>query len=143
MTVNALHPVLVTEAFAKRGDGPLLAVNFLDQKIQNFSQDYFTYTLSKVALEAATKIHAFGLRRGVRVCGIAPGIVLPSGGQSQEEFEIMARKNPAGAIPTVEEICATIDLMIASPSMNGTVVYLDGGRHLAPDVGRDDMGVDT
>ncbi|MEL6978665.1 MAG: SDR family oxidoreductase [Pseudomonadota bacterium] len=141
MTVNALHPVLVSEGFAARSEGPLLIVNFLDQKIANFSRDYFTYTLSKVALEAATKIHAFGLRKGARVNAIAPGIVLPSGGQSQEEFERMARKNPAGAIPTLDEICEAVDLMLSAGSMNGTILYLDGGRHLARDTGRDDMGV--
>lgn len=141
MTVNALHPVLVSEGFARRSAQPMLIVNFLDQKIKNFSRDYFTYTLSKVALEAATKIHAFSLRRNIRVCGVAPGIVLPSGGQSWEEFEAMARRNPSGAIPTLEEICETIDLMLRSGSLNGTIVYLDGGRHLAPDNGADDMGV--
>lgn len=141
MNVNALQPILVTEGFAKRGADPMLVVNFLDQKIENFSRDYFTYTLSKVALTAATKIHAFGLRRNIRVCAIAPGIVLPSGGQSQEEFEVMARKNPSGAIPTLEEICETIDLMLRSASMNGQIVFLDGGRRLTQDLGDDDMGV--
>ncbi|MEM9726690.1 MAG: SDR family oxidoreductase [Pseudomonadota bacterium] len=142
MTVNALHPVLVTESFARRAAAPMLAVNFLDQKIENFSRDYFTYTLSKVALAAATKIHAFSLGPQTRVCGIAPGIVLPSGGQSWEEFEEMARRNPARAIPTLEEICATIDLMWESGSLNGSIIYLDGGRHLGADAGADDMGVD-
>ena len=142
MNVNALQPILVTEGFAKRGGGPLLVVNFLDQKIENFSRDYFTYTLSKVALEAATRIHALGLRRNIRVCGIAPSIVLPSGGQSQEEFERMARRNPAGAIPTLEEICDAIDLMLRSASMNGQIVFLDGGQRLAQNLGEDDMGTD-
>lgn len=141
MNVNALNPILVTEQFAKLSAGPMLVVNFLDQKISNFSRDYFTYTLSKVALEAATKIHAFSLRPNIRVCGIAPGIVLPSGGQSQEEFETMARENPARAIPTLAEICDTVDLMLQAGSMNGTIVFLDGGRHLAADTGGDDMGV--
>ena len=61
-------------------------VNLLDQKLWNPNPDYFSYTLSKAALEAATTLLAQALAPRVRVCGVAPGVTLPSGPMSDGEF---------------------------------------------------------
>ena len=54
-------------------------VNLLDQKLWNPNPDYLSYTLSKAALEAANTLLAQALAPRVRVCGVAPGVTLPSG----------------------------------------------------------------
>ena len=61
-------------------------VNLLDQKLWNPNPDYFSYTLSKAALEAATTLLAQALAPRVRVCGVAPGVTLASGPMSDDEF---------------------------------------------------------
>ena len=53
-------------------------VNLLDQKLFNLNPDYFSYTLSKAALQAATVMLAQALAPTLRVCGVAPGVTLLS-----------------------------------------------------------------
>jgi NAD(P)-dependent dehydrogenase (short-subunit alcohol dehydrogenase family) len=67
-------------------DGRGCVVNLLDQKLWNPNPDYLSYTLSKAALEAAGTLLAQALAPRVRVCGVAPGVTLPSGPMDQAEF---------------------------------------------------------
>ena len=53
-----------------------LIVNLLDQRIAAPTKGYFSYTLSKLALAAATELLAAALAPQVRVNGIAPGLTL-------------------------------------------------------------------
>jgi NAD(P)-dependent dehydrogenase (short-subunit alcohol dehydrogenase family) len=59
-------------------------VNLLDQKLWNLNPDYFSYTLSKAALQAATVMLAQALAPEVRVCGVAPGVTLLSGAKTAD-----------------------------------------------------------
>ncbi len=61
-------------------------VNLLDQKLWNPNPDYFSYTLSKAALDMATVLLAQALAPRVRVCGVAPGVTLVSGPMNDDEF---------------------------------------------------------
>ena len=56
-----------------------VVVNLLDQKLWNQNPDFFSYTLSKAALEAANTLLAQALAPTLRVCGVAPGVTLASG----------------------------------------------------------------
>ena len=84
MAVNLYAPMLLISEFAKqisKGASGCI-INLLDQKTHNLNSDFFSYTLSKIALEAATKLFASSLGPNIRVCGLAPGITLPSGEQT-------------------------------------------------------------
>jgi len=48
-------------------------VNILDQKLHNPNPDYFSYTLTKAALQHATVLLAQALAPALRVCGVSPG----------------------------------------------------------------------
>ena len=65
----------------------------LDQKVFNLNPDYFSYTVSKLALERAVALQAQALAPAVRVCGVAPGILFRSGPQTQANFERAAPAN--------------------------------------------------
>ena len=76
-------------------------VNLLDQKLWNPNPDYFSYTLSKAALEAATTLLAQALAPQVRVAGVAPGVTLVSGpAMSDEAFAAAHRMTPLGRSST-------------------------------------------
>jgi len=141
MNMNALHPIIISEAFATNTTSDMVIINMLDQKITNFSIDYISYTLSKVALATATKIHAFSLRPGVRVNGIALGMILPSGGQTEEEFAVKSKQNPLNVTPSLDEVMRAVDLFCNTRSITATIIYIDGGRHLISTYTDDDMGV--
>jgi NAD(P)-dependent dehydrogenase (short-subunit alcohol dehydrogenase family) len=73
MKVNLAAPLLLSEALyhqAKHGSDNLI-VDFLDQKLWNLNPDFYSYTLSKAALQASLEMRAVAFSPRVRVCGIA------------------------------------------------------------------------
>jgi NAD(P)-dependent dehydrogenase (short-subunit alcohol dehydrogenase family) len=66
----------------------------------------------------------------VRVNAIAPGLTLPSGGQSEAEFERAHRLNPMQGGSTPEDIIRAVRFILATSSMTGETLIIDGGQHL-------------
>jgi NAD(P)-dependent dehydrogenase (short-subunit alcohol dehydrogenase family) len=107
-------------------------VNLLDQKLWNPNPDYFSYTLSKAALEAATTLLAQALAPQVRVAGVAPGVTLVSGpAMSDDAFAAAHRMTPLGRSSTTDDVARTVRFVIESPAITGTTILVDGGQHLA------------
>lgn len=133
MRVNLFAPVLLTKALhaalsARGAHG--VAINIVDNKIFGLNPDYFSYTLSKVALQGMIQMQAMALAPTLRVAGIAPGITLISGLQSQAEFERSHRNNPMGMGCTPEQILNAVDFILASPAYHGQTMVIDGGQVL-------------
>ena len=105
-------------------------VNLLDQKLWNPNPDYFSYTLSKAALQAATVMLAQALAPQVRVCGVAPGVTLVSGPMSEAQFEAAHKLTPMNRSSTPEDIARSVRFLIESPAVTGTTLLVDGGQHL-------------
>jgi NAD(P)-dependent dehydrogenase (short-subunit alcohol dehydrogenase family) len=106
-------------------------VNISDQKLWNPNPDHVSYTLSKAALEAATVLLAQALAPRVRVCGVAPGITLPSGPMTAAEFTAAHRMTPLERSSTPEDVARSVRFLLESPAITGTTVLVDGGQHLA------------
>jgi len=107
-------------------------VNLLDQKLWNPNPDYFSYTLSKAALQAATVMLAQAFAPKVRVCGVAPGITLLSGPMSADEFAQAHALTPLNRSSTPQDIAQAVRFLIESPAITGTTLLVDGGQHLQP-----------
>ena len=105
-------------------------VNIIDQKLWNPNPDYFSYTLSKAALQAATVMLAQALAPQVRVCGVAPGVTLLSGPMNEAEFDAAHRMTPLQRSSTPEDIARAVRFLIESPAITGTTLLVDGGQHL-------------
>lgn len=105
-------------------------VNLSDQKLWNPNPDHLSYTLSKAALEAATVMLAQACAPRLRVCGVAPGVTLPSGPMSEAEFATMHRHTPLQRLSTPQDLARTVQFLIESPAITGTTVLVDGGQHL-------------
>ena len=131
MAVNVRAPLLLIERFADRHDGAAdaLVVNMLDSKLAAPNTDFLSYTVSKYALAAVTELAARSLAsRGIRVNGIAPALMLRSPGQSAENFESMHRANPLGRGVAADDVIRAVDYLVASPSVTGEVLTIDGGQ---------------
>jgi NAD(P)-dependent dehydrogenase (short-subunit alcohol dehydrogenase family) len=89
-----------------------------------------SYTVSKSALWTLTRTLALALAPRIRVNGIGPGPALPSKHQSPEQFDRQCQRMPLGRGTTPEEIAATVRFLLATPSMTGQMIALDGGQHL-------------
>lgn len=132
LRINLVAPVLLASAMAGAHTGRASGciVNILDQKLFNLNPDFFSYTLAKQGLLGATTTMAMAFAPQVRVNGVAPGITLPSGGQSAEEFERAHRMNPMQGGSTPEDIIRAVRFILATPSMTGETITVDGGQHL-------------
>ncbi|MEO6033153.1 MAG: SDR family oxidoreductase, partial [Burkholderiaceae bacterium] len=106
-------------------------VNLLDQKLWNPNPDYFSYTLSKAALQAATVMLAQAFAPHLRVCGVAPGVTLLSGPMNAAEFAAAHRLTPLERSSTPQDIARAVRFLIESPAITGTTLLVDGGQHLS------------
>ncbi len=132
LDVNCRAPILLAQAFARqlpeRRAG--VVINLLDQKVQRLTPHFFSYTISKSALWAATQVMAQALAPRIRVNGIGPGPVLPHAHQSREAFQRLVQSLPLGRAARPEEIWRAAAFILDTPSMTGQMIALDGGQHL-------------
>ncbi len=105
-------------------------INIIDSKVFALNPDFHSYTLSKYALKGATETMAQALSPKVRVNGIAPGLTLISSTQSKDNFELASHLNFIGEPLNIEDIARTAQLLITSPSINGTTIPVDGGQKM-------------
>lgn len=133
LDVDLRAPVFLAKAFAEalpeQAAGNI--VNLIDQRVWNLDPEFFSYTIAKSALWTATKTLAQALAPRIRVNAIGPGPVLPSERQSLEEFERECRSTPLQRGASADEVCRTIRFLLATPSVTGQMIALDGGQHLA------------
>lgn len=109
---------------------PGVVVNLLDQKLWNQNPDFFSYTLSKAALEAATTMLAIALAPQLRVVGVAPGLTLTSHLLSNEKFQALHKLSPLGHSSSPADVAATVKFALENASLTGTTLLVDGGQHL-------------
>jgi NAD(P)-dependent dehydrogenase (short-subunit alcohol dehydrogenase family) len=134
LDVNLRAPVFLAQAFAEAlpQDRKGHIINLLDQKVFRLNPDFFSYTVSKSGLLAATTMLAQALAPRIRVNAIAPGPVLPSTAQSADAFDAECRATLLGRCVAVEEILGAVRFLIATPSVTGETIVLDSGQHLTP-----------
>ncbi len=135
METNLWAPVLLSQAMAAGlppgAEGNI--VNIVDQRAANVSPGFLSYSVSKSALWALTQNLALSLAPSIRVNAIGPGPTLPSPRQTEEQFARQAARVPLGHGATPEEIANGVRYILASPSMTGQMIALDGGQHLGWD----------
>ena len=107
-----------------------VVVNLLDQKLWNLNPDFFSYTLSKAALEAANTMMAMAFAPQLRVVGVAPGLTIHSHLQSAAQFEAAHRLSPLGQSSTPQDVATTVKFALENGSITGTTLLVDGGQHL-------------
>lgn len=132
MEVNLRAPFVLTQDFARRlpqaAEG--VVVNLLDQRVWNLTPHFTSYTLSKAALWAATQTLALALAPRIRVVGIGPGPALPSARQTDAQFAAQVAGLPLERGTSPDEVCRTLRFLLATPSITGQMIALDGGQHL-------------
>ena len=131
MDVNVRAPALLIERFAARhsGDEDALVVNLLDSKLAAPNPDYLSYTLSKQALAGLTELAARALAAdGIRVNAIAPGLMLRSSGQSEENFQAMHSDNPLQRPVEVADVVEALRYLIGARCVTGQTLVVDSGQ---------------
>lgn len=132
LAVHVTAPFILTElAYGKsRRGSPVTVVNILDQKVRNLNPDYYSYTVGKFGLLAITEMWQMVPSNRMRVFGILPGLLFPSGKQTRRDFERVKNNTMLGRNPRPEEIADAVLLVARSASMPGQNLVIDGGESL-------------
>lgn len=134
MQINALAPARMAQAFIAHTQGRdrlRCVINVTDMKIANTNPDFFSYTMSKHALGATIGMLAKGVADPqVRVYGLAPGAVLASHDQREEETEISHRLNVLGRKTGADEIADAALFLAGGALVSGQSLFIDSGQHL-------------
>jgi short-subunit dehydrogenase len=115
-------------------------IHVLDQKVFNLNPDYFSYTLSKLALERAVSLQAQSLAPTLRVNAVAPGLMYLSGPQTQDNFNRAAQANLLRHPINPADVASSVVFLAGNASITGTTLRVDNGQHLVP-LARDVMFV--
>ena len=131
--INLRGPVFLAEAFAAQlaADAEGNVVNLVDQRVWKLTPDMFSYTLSKSALWAATRMLAQALAPKVRVNAIGPGPTCPN----WRDGEAGLQREAAGALlrrrVDPADFGRAVRFLVGTPSITGQMLALDSGQHLA------------
>jgi len=115
-------------------------IHVLDQKVFNLNPDYFSYSLSKLALERAVSLQAQSLAPALRVNAVAPGLMYLSGPQTQDNFNRASQANLLRQPINSADVANSVVFLAGNASITGTTVRVDNGQHLVP-LARDVMFV--
>ena len=107
-----------------------LIVNLIDQRVLRPNPQFFTYTLSKMALWQATRTLAQALAPAIRVNAIGPGPTLPSVHQTADEFAAERAATLTGEGSNPDEIVRALRYLVSASSVTGQMIASDGGQHL-------------
>ena len=139
MQVNLAAPILLAQFMfefhknnGNKSDRIPSVIQLLDQKLINLNPDYLSYTLSKAALATSVEILAMDFAPHLRVVGLAPGISLPSGDQTDEGFSKAHQMTPLGKSSTPMDVAKAAVFLADANAITGTTLYVDGGQHLLP-----------
>lgn len=126
--VDLRAPFLLCQAFARqRAGAPGAIVNILDWRALRPAADHFPYTIAKAGLAAMTRSLAIALAPAIRVNGLALGAVLPPADGAATALDSV----PSGRWASLEEVGQTLLFLLAGPDyITGSILHLDGGRHL-------------
>ena len=134
MQANVAAPLLLAQALhaATPAGSQAVVINLLDQKLFNLNPDFLSYTLSKAALQTATTMLAQALAPTVRVVGVAPGLTMVSGDQSEAGFASAHQQTPLGQSSTPQDLVDAVCYLASARAVTGTTLLVDGGQHLMP-----------
>lgn len=132
MQVNALSPALMSQTYlaCAQSGGLRTIINLTDMKLENPNPDFFSYTMSKHALSSSIPMMAMNAGGDARVYGIAPGAILASHDQSQDETEVSHRLNLLERRTGADEIVDAALFLAGGSLKSGSTLFVDSGQHL-------------
>lgn len=133
--VNLAAPVALMAVFARRWRGRTPpegahVVNMVDVQLSAPAPGYFSYFCAKAGLATATRMAALDLAPTIRVNAVAPGLVLPSGGQTPEEFAARQELTPLGAGLGADDVVGAALYLDGALQVTGQTIVVDGGQAL-------------
>ncbi|KLE35830.1 SDR family oxidoreductase [Aurantiacibacter luteus] len=130
--VNAAVPALMAQTYFAHANSAAgrRVIQVTDQKLANLNPDFFSYTMSKAAADVAARMLAMHADGEDRVYCLAPGAILASHDQSEEEAERSHRMNLLHRRTGADEIADAMLFLAEGPLASGQTLFVDSGQHL-------------
>ena len=128
-SVNFFAPLLLTSVFANqcvKGN----VINILDNKIAFQQNHYAAYLLSKKALSEFTQLAAIEFAPNLRINGIAPGVVMPGDGRTDDYVRWRVDGIPLNRQGGVDDLISAMHYLLNNDFVTGQVLIVDGGEGL-------------
>jgi len=129
MQVNAWVPFVLSREFSKHVTRGKI-VNILDARLIGYDWAHVAYILSKHALSVLTRMTALEFAPAITVNGVSPGLILPPPGEGESYLDRLAENLPLKRHGGPEDIAAAVVYLLKNDFLTGTVINVDGGRHL-------------
>ncbi|WP_336986199.1 SDR family oxidoreductase [Altererythrobacter aquiaggeris] len=133
MQVNALSPALIAQTYfshARSANGRRV-IQILDQKLANPNPDFFSYTMSKHAMAATVPMQAIASDCPAdRIYGLAPGAILASHDQTEEEAARSHIRNLLVRRTWASEVADAALFLTDGHLASGETLFVDSGQHL-------------
>lgn len=136
--VNLRAPLILASYMAQDSGSENSIINIIDNKVEALNPDFFSYTISKAALHAATQMLAIKYKGAPRINPISPSITLFSGNQTQQNFKKSHTSNLLERGVTLDDIVAGVNFILDS-KVNGENLIIDSGQvlqHLENDIAK-------
>ena len=133
MRTNARAPAMLAQSYLAhaRASSGRHVIQVTDQKLANPNPDFFSYTMSKHALDATIRMLAMGATRSEgRVYVLAPGAILASHDQSEEEAERSHLLNLRRRRTTAQDVAQAAVMLAGGDLASGETLFVDNGQHL-------------
>lgn len=128
LDINAFAPLMLAREFAKQTVEGVI-VNILDSRIRRIDLDHAGYQLSKNMLHTLTGMMAAAFAPGIRVNGVAPGMILPPPDRDEAYLSGISERTLTGGHGSPEDIAQAVLFLAGSPFTTGEVIYVDGGEN--------------
>ncbi len=127
--IHVKAPMFLSRDFAKSCNHGQI-INIVDAAVVRNASGYHTYLLSKKSLMELTKMSASELAPRIRVNAIAPGMILPAVGWSEQESEHASKANILQRQAGPADILIAMEYLLKSPQVTGDCLFVDGGDHV-------------
>ncbi len=105
-------------------------INFIDTNAVKYKTKYADYLMTKKALAEFTKMAAVQWGPGIRVNGIAPGMILSPINHPEDDRPRRAKQIPLQKVGDPAYIIPAVDFLLTNDYVTGQIITVDGGEGL-------------
>lgn len=135
LNVNLTGPFLCSQQaarlmLAQQPPGGAI-INIIDNSAFQAWPNFAHHSVAKTGILTLTKLLARRLAPTIRTNAVAPGPVLKEPGRSDESWAQVAANLPLQRNGTPEDVGRAVAYLAREDFLNGAVINVDGGEHLA------------
>lgn len=115
---------------SKRMTSGGVIINISDVGATKAWSGFGAYSITKAGVNSLTQLMARALAPQIRVCAIAPGLVLPPEDMPRDKWNQLLEKTPQKKPVSIQSITQAMEFLMDNDYITGDILTIDGGRQL-------------